>query len=64
VNTKWDVALKSALRALIPILIALASVYRSGGLHTWQDWTLAIVAAVLGKGISAAATAKNVTLQK
>lgn len=67
-NTKFGVAIKSALRALIPVIVLLLTLISQGVIKSWRDLlnapvVLSILAALGVKGAVAGGTAKNVQLR-
>ena len=66
--SKWYVGFQSTLRSLLPVAIVLAGLEASGILKSWSQLltpavVLPVLAALLSKGASSVATAKDVTVK-
>lgn len=67
VATKFQVGLKAAGRALLPVLVVILGLVQTGVVHNWRDllrWDnlMAILGAAGLKGLVSGLTAKPVTL--
>lgn len=67
-ESKWQVAIKSAGRSLVPLLVAFATLTATGVIKNWHDLldvkvVGALIAGVVAKGAVTAATAKSVSVE-